>query len=337
MLLVMFKRTVFLRLRRSKAKRLLSKIRGALGRQAHRIFRSNPKASLPRIEYLHGYEGARPRVPWPAFPPPQYLNQLEDSFQTSLADDRAFITQEDCIFYHTAVLPNGEVISGPWDLRGREAEYLGGVRLAGRRILEFGPATGHLTYFMEKHGADVVCFEAGWDRSVDLLPSPDVDPSWAQMDAMRYIGATQNSWWFLHREYQSRTRMVYGDIYRLPADLGQFDVATFGAILLHLENPFAALAQAAKRVTSELVVTEPLQDEKSDPLLNRIEFAPQDVQYTTHWWSLSPGAVVRMLERLGFGETSVTYHVQKHHFGHDLTQPAGDMKMYTVVARRLEA
>ena len=40
--------------------------------------------------------------------------------------------------------------------------------------------------------------------------------------------------------------MVYGNIYDLPASIGYFDAATFGCVLLHLRDPFQALAQAAK-------------------------------------------------------------------------------------------
>ena len=92
---------------------------------------------------------------WPAYPPPQYLGQLTDKFQAMLAGERSNIAREECDFYHTVELPNGEVVSGPWDLRGHEHEYLGGVDVRAKRVLELGPATGALTYFMERAGADV--------------------------------------------------------------------------------------------------------------------------------------------------------------------------------------
>ena len=48
----------------------------------------------------------------------------------------------DFVWYHASELPDGTVLPGVWDLRGHESTYLGGVDLAGKRVLELGPATG---------------------------------------------------------------------------------------------------------------------------------------------------------------------------------------------------
>jgi SAM-dependent methyltransferase len=287
-----------------------------------------------RYIYLHGYADERPRVPWPAFPPPGYLGQLRPEFQRRLVAERAFVDLDDCDFYHSAQLPSGEVIDGAWDLRGGEVAYLGGVDLEGRRVLELGPASGYLTFHMEARGADVVGFDVGWDRSIDLLPRPGMELGWARMDAMRFIGAVQNSWWYLHHEFGSSARIAYGNIYELPVDLGEFDLALFGAILLHLRDPFSALSQAAAHVRDQIIVTDLVQDPELDQSENLMRFAPQAVEYATNWWSLTPGAVVHMLERLGFGNSEVSFHTQRHHLGHDLSKPAIDMSMFTVVASR---
>ena len=61
---------------------------------------------------------------------------------------------------------------------------------------------------------------------------------------------------YLHRDRGSKVRVVYGNIYDVPRDIGTFDVATFGSILLHLRHPFTALEQAARRTTEAIVVTE---------------------------------------------------------------------------------
>ena len=114
------------------------------------------------------------------------------------------LTRADCHFYQSVELPGGEVIDGPWDLRGRELEYLGGIDLAGRRVLELGPATGALTYFMEREGADVVSFDVGYDVSIDLYPAPgNADTRKLRLDHARKTSEVQNSWWYLHRAYGS--------------------------------------------------------------------------------------------------------------------------------------
>lgn len=293
-----------------------------------------PGSSIP-VVYLHGSEAARPRVAWPSLPPRGYLGQLEREFQRRLAAQREFIELDDCIFYHASVLTDGRIVKGPWDLRGTEATYLGGIQLRGRRVLELGPASGHISYYMESEGADVVGFDVGYDVTIDLLPRPGVDPVWARNDAARYVGAVQNSWWYLHRDRGSSVKAVYGRIYELPGDIGTFDVSVFAAILLHLRDPFLALEEAARRTTGQIVVTEPLEDSDVDrPEENIARVAPWGLENHTNWWSHTPGSIKRMLGHLGFSRVATTYHTQKHHLGHELGKPAVDMRMFTIVAER---
>lgn len=276
-----------------------------------------------------------PRSFWPAFPPPHYAGQLAPHFQESLAAERAGLTRDDCDWYHTVVLPDGEVIRGAWDLRGGENDYLGGTDVAGQRVLEFGPASGYLTGWMEDRGAEVVCFDAGFDVSIDILPVPGNDLREIRMGAMRGIGAVQNSWWYLHRARQSRAAMAYGSIYSLPPDLGMFDVSTFGAILLHLRDPFAALAQGAIHTSRRIVVTDVIQDTDVDPEANVMRPDPLGaLEHRTNWWAIFPGAVKQMLRRLGFPHSETILHTQRHHLGHDMDAPPTEMTMFTVVADR---
>jgi O-methyltransferase len=273
---------------------------------------------------------------WPSFGPEGYLGQLTDEFQHALADERRALARADCSFYHAVDLPDGEVVPGPWDLRGHEAEYLGDVALAGRRVLELGPASGHLTYFMERAGADVVAFDAGYDVSIDLHPAPgEMDTRKLRLDHARMINDVQNSWWYLHREYASKARMIYGNIYALPADLGEFDVSVFASILLHLRSPVAALEQAACRTRETIVVTEPWalgRELLHDNIMQIFPFG--DAGRWTVWWQISAGAVAQMLHTMGFRKAETFEHKQKHQFGHVASAGYEDIQMYTVVAQR---
>lgn len=295
--------------------------------------RAEPLQTPPSI-FLHGGKGAGPPVFWPAFPPTRHLGQLDGGFQTRLADERAVIERSDCDFYHTFELPNGEVIEGSWDLRGGESAYLGGLSLSGQRVLELGPASGYFTFYLEQAGADVVALDSGWDRCADLLPRPGIDLGWAQMDFMYFIGQVQNSWWYMHREYGSSVPVVYGSIYELPADIGTFDTAFLGAILMHLRDPFAALSAVADHVADRIIVTESHAIPDLDPHDHVMRFAPSPIEFPNHWWTMTPGAVVRMLERLGFTGSDVSYHEHLHHMGHDKSKPAVEVEMFTVAARR---
>jgi O-methyltransferase len=280
-----------------------------------------------------GPEG--PKVFWPAFPPEQYLGQLEEGFQQRLAAERAFVDLADCNFYHVCVRRSGEVIDGAWDLRGGEGEYLGEVVVKSKRVLEFGPASGYLTYYMEDQGAHVTCVDVGFDKSLDLLPVAGLDMGAHKLAGIRTASAVQNSWWYMHRDLDSSARVVYGSVYDLPGDLGTFDVSTFGCILLHLHDPFSALAQAARRTREAIVVTDLVPDTIEDLDQNVMSFDPVGSSTNlVHWWSFSPGAVVRMVQRLGFERTSVLFHSQKYHPDHDLSLPLTEVQLFTVVGRR---
>jgi hypothetical protein len=273
---------------------------------------------------------------WPTYPPPQYLGQLSPDFQAQLAKERSELSRADCSFYHSFDLPSGETILGPWDLRGREAAYLGGVDMRGKRVLELGPASGALTFFMERQGAEVVAFDAGYDVGIDLHPHPgNEDMRRLRLDHAKMIGDVQNSWWYMHREYNSSAAIVYGDIYALPGDIGEFDISVFAAILLHLRSPIAALEQAARRTRTTMIVTESW-GFGSETLHENImrPFPYGDDGRWTVWWSISAGAVVQMFEVLGFRKIAVSEHAEKHQFGHQTGSEYGSIPMYTVVGER---
>ena len=206
--------------------------------------------------------------------------------------------------------------------------------LAGKRVLELGPATGALTFYMERMGAEVVSFEAGFDVSIDTLPVKGEDLYQARLQTMQEtIDRNHDAWWYLHRTLGSSATFVQGNIYDMPADLGTFDVTVVGAILLHLREPWGALSQAAQRTTEAMIVTEPLQDDLDPPETNIMRFSPSAEHHLTNWWSIYPGAVVSMLARLGFGQTETTMHAQRHHLAHDIGSDAIEQRMYTVVGR----
>jgi len=271
----------------------------------------------------------------PTYPPRDYLGQLDPAFQASQSKRREGADLSDFVWYHAFELPDGRVLPGAWDLRGHEAAYLGGVDVAGKRVLELGPATGYLTFYMERMGAEVVSFEAGFDVSIDMLPVKGHDNPEGKLQVMQdTIDRNHDAWWYLHRTLGSSAKFVQGNIYDMPADLGTFDLTVVGAILLHLREPWGALSQAALLTTETMIVTEPLQDDWQDPESNIMRFSPSAEHHVTNWWSIYPGAVVSMLTRLGFGRTETTMHSQRHFLAHDLASEAIDQRMYTVVGQR---
>jgi hypothetical protein len=238
-------------------------------------------------------------------------------------------TLEECDFYHDMELPGLEAQHGAWDLRWRESEYLGGVDFRDKRVLELGTANGALGFWMEQQGAEVVCYDLSPALDWDIVPYSRAEAEVRATAAERkeHIRRLNNAWWLAHRLFRSKARLVHGDVYHVPAAIGPVDIVTFGAILLHLRDPFLAL-QNGLRLARETAVVVDLVLPGSDLDAPTLRFAPDAStgQPRESWWLLSPALVVRMLGVLGFEETRISYHSQKH-FG-------SDMAMYTVVARR---
>lgn len=261
--------------------------------------------------------------------------QLADDHQVRLAQQNAGIPTDRCDFYHTMVWPDGTTTPGVWDLRDRERRYLGWVDVGGRSVLEFGPASGYLSFYMEEQGARVVTFDLPPGVATDIIPQCGHDLDAHRRLNLAYMERVRNSWWYAHERKRSQARAVYGDIYALPRDFPRFDVATFGSILMHLSRPFAALEQAANLTDKAVIVTEPIPAIPADNERPIVEFAPIDTTKTVVvWWQHTPAAIIRMLRVLGFLEFYVYYHTQTHHVHHDLDTPAEESLFFTVVAER---
>ncbi len=300
-----------------------------LGSGAERASVLHELTESTEFDSLSGKAGAQ----WPLEPPTDYLGQLSDEVQGPLRSAAADLSLDDCEPYHSLDLPSGEEFKGPWDLRGREMEYLGGLDLNGVRVLDFGPASGHLSFWMESQGARVTCLEVGYDRSVDVVPVEPERVSQFRRAIMDTVRRVNNGWWYAHRLFQSEAEMLYGDIYSMPADLGRFDIALFGSILLHLERPLRALSSGA-RLADTVVVCEPAGEFGESPDVVAMKPLPTGAENLTGWWQISPGATIKMLECLGFDDFDLSFHAQRHHVDHEMNSDPVDVPMYTVVARR---
>src|SRR6185295_5902899 len=88
-----------------------------------------------------------------------------------LVEPRFVDSVADCFFYHTMDLPEFGVVRGQWDLRGRFDDYVGGVPVAGKSVLDIGTATGFLSFEAERLGASrVLSFDLGDARQQRFIP-----------------------------------------------------------------------------------------------------------------------------------------------------------------------
>jgi SAM-dependent methyltransferase len=216
----------------------------------------------------------------------------------------------DCLFYHLMEVP-GHGLTAPamWDLRGDTPGYLGGVDLAGKRVLEIGPGSGYLTFYMESQGAEVVSVELPADYAWDIVPDAGLDLTAFTQEVSENIEQMRNAYWFAHERVGSKARVHYGDIYALPDALGHFDYAVIGAVLLHVRDPLRVVEECA-RLADNLVITDLHYEDIPDdtPYMSLFSTKEQPVPHV--WWKFSPQIFVRFAEVLGFSESTVSFHEQ---------------------------
>ncbi|MCC5935552.1 MAG: methyltransferase domain-containing protein [Balneolales bacterium] len=221
-------------------------------------------------------------------------------------------------------------VEGEWDLRGKEAIYLGGVPLSGKRVLEAGTASGQLCFYMEEMGAEVVGYDLSEAQEWDLVPYAGYDYALYVSERKKHMNRINRGYWFAHQAKQSRAKVVYGTVYEPPAAMGSFDIVTFGSILLHLRDPFLALQRMCAHAKETVIVTDmlPASSAMSGADKRLIRFLPDADTNEPHetWWHLSPELVEEFLHILGFPHTQISYHEQLC-----LGRP---MPLYTVVGHR---
>src|SRR5205085_9558276 len=147
---------------------------------------------------------------------------------TMFAAPRLVESPDECFFYHTMELPGLGVVRGQWDLRGRFDEYVGGVDVSNKSVLDVGTATGFLSFEAERRGASrVVSFDMSDVRQQTLLPFKDKlyyrdRERWAELYGAE-MERWKNAYWLSHRLLGSRAEVFYGSVCEVPLELGRCD------------------------------------------------------------------------------------------------------------------
>ncbi len=215
---------------------------------------------------------------------------------------------EDCYFYHTTDLAGHGTLKGGWDLRGRFVDYIGGLDLTGKRVLDVGTASGFLSFSAEEAGArEVVSFDLDTADRQHLLPFADSEyvkdhASWSAKQTASFQ-RWKNAYWLTHALKKSKAKAVYGDVYALPGAIGQFDVVILGAILEHLADPIRALASVAKHA-SDIIVINTDYIETDEPMA-RFNGRPDLPDASYIFWTYSVSTYEHIMGILGFQIASV--------------------------------
>jgi SAM-dependent methyltransferase len=224
---------------------------------------------------------------------------------------------EDCYFYHTMDVPGFGLVRGHWDLRGRFDDYVGGVSMAGKTVLDVGTATGFLSFEAERLGAArVVSFDMSDVRQQAFVPFKDKPyytdyEGWVD-DYSRTIEKWKNAYWLCHRLLGSKAEVYYGNIYALPRELGEFDVSIVGAVLEHLSDQVTALGSVARLTRETLVLVTPLVD--TEQRVARFEPRADRPTHDFTWWTYSLGLYREVLAILGFSIARIGYSNYYHDY-----------------------
>ncbi len=268
------------------------------------------------------------------------------------AKSRTITDIKECEFYHVMDIPNYGIVGEEWDLRNSLHEYLGNVDFKDKRVLELGTASGLICFHMEKMGAQVVAYDLSIDQQWDIVPFSQYDYKKDIHEYKNHINRLNNGFWFAHKAYDSKAKVIYNSIYEIPEEIGLVDISTFCSILLHVRDPFYALQNALRLTKETVIITDMAQSFIDIKFIQNIvnfinvklfrkkrgihnikgpwmKFLPNygTVSNQGSWWALSPEAIINFIGVLGFEKTTVTYHCQKFRDG-------TSKKFFTVVGRR---
>lgn len=242
---------------------------------------------------------------------------------------KVVLSIDECYFYHTMDILGYGTVEGEWDLRESADEYLGGVSFRGKRVLEIGTASGFLCFYMESQGAEVVAYDLSENQEWDIVPYSQYDYKQDILARKAHVRKINNAFWFSHKAFNSKAKMVYGTVYAIPEEIGSVDISTFGSVLLHVRDPFLALQNALRLTRETVIVTDvPLTDMHDMP---HMYFQPRfkETQPRETWWNLTPGLIESFIGVLGFEEAEVKHHYQKY--------KGRESPLYTVIGHRTRA
>jgi SAM-dependent methyltransferase len=145
-------------------------------------------------------------------------------------------------WYHRIDLGHGIVTPGIYDLQPLLGHYGIPDSLAGRRVLDVGPAHGFFAFEFERRGAEVVTAELPSWSEHDAHPEVKAAAEAAGADIAAYEDYHHGALGFAIRARRSRVERRFCNVYDLsPERVGTFDIVFCASVLLHLTDPIKAL------------------------------------------------------------------------------------------------
>lgn len=203
-------------------------------------------------------------------------------------------------WYHTLELAPGVVTPGWLDPRPVLDRIPIPASLSGRRCLDVATFNGFWAFEMERRGAEEVVGidvldPARWDWPVGSAPET------VAILAERQAGG--RGFEIAKRELGSSVRRLERSVYDLDRDeVGGFDLAYVGSLLIHLRDPVRALERVRQVCDGALVVVDGI-DLPLSFLHPRQPAARLDGRGRPWWWYPNVAGLVRLVEAAGFEVT----------------------------------
>jgi tRNA (mo5U34)-methyltransferase len=198
-------------------------------------------------------------------------------------------------WYHTIELPGVGPTPGEWDLRPILPRLPLPDSLAGRRCLDIGSRDGFYAFEMERRGAgEVISLDLDDPAKVDFPGErPPEELVRSELDAgLRAFEAARD-------HLGSSVERRHLSIYELsPRELGEFDFAVIGTLLLHLRDPVAALRAVHGVLRGELLVNEAVVPGLDS--LRRRPLAELGMEGVPFYWVANPAGLRRLANATGF-------------------------------------
>lgn len=209
----------------------------------------------------------------------------------SLADAVAGIR-----WHQTIELPGGIRTPGIFDNPRELGRVPLPASLEGKRCLDVGTADGFWAFEMERRGADEVVAVEVPERELLDWPAVVNEEEW---DVVHDIG--DHKGFLLAKEaLRSSVKLEERPVYDLsPEEVGKFDFAFVGSLLLHVRDPVLALASVRRVVRGELLSVDTI-----SPLLTALHptqpIARLEGPGWPLWWILNLAAYRRLFPLAGF-------------------------------------
>ncbi|MDA8867491.1 hypothetical protein N9H84_04550 [Candidatus Pelagibacter sp.] len=258
---------------------------------------------------------------------------------------------KNCVFYHVQEIPGlTKPTVGPFDLRENIDQLLGNCNFKNKKVLELGPASGFITFYLESLGAKVTCIDLSIKKDKwDIVPHANKNWKKNQLYSLKVLSKNRNAFWFAHKQHKSKAKLIETHIYNLPKSTPIHDYGIVASVLLHIQNPFLALQKISSKVNDKIIISDLMDDmgklsSKSKFKLSNVskylsrkyfhkntftKFLPRggntNLNYNT-WWKLSTATIIEMMKILGFEKEKYLEHVQYCN-----NKP---LDMYTIVFKR---